>query len=371
MLGGGLVPGSAVLIGGDPGIGKSTILLQALAKLAEKNEVSYISGEESVAQVSMRAKRLGYENADIKLAAANSVGRIIASFTKENMPDVLVIDSIQTMFIENIESAPGTVTQVRSCSNELIKFAKTNNIALFIVGHVTKEGTLAGPRVLEHMVDTVLYFEGERGHNFRILRSVKNRFGPADEIGVFEMQGEGLAEVTNPSELFLSERGEEASGSVVFAGIEGSRPVLVEIQALVSDSFMSNPRRAVVGWDSARLAMLLAVLQSRAGISFAEKEVYLNVAGGLKITEPAADLAVVAALLSAQTGKVFPSDKIVFGEVGLSGLVRKVSRADARIKEASKLGFASAMAPKDKNNKGDLQIKEIKNIGDLLEYFAT
>ncbi len=346
VLGGGLVPGSGILIGGDPGIGKSTLLLQMTASLGKAGiACSYISGEESVAQIQMRAKRLGLHTPNVQLATANSVRDIFSSIDNANAPEVVIIDSIQTMFIDSIESAPGTVTQVRASSNELIKLAKKRHIAMLLVGHVTKDGQIAGPRVLEHMVDTVLYFEGDRGHPFRILRAVKNRFGATDEIGVFSMTDKGLAEVENPSALFLSQRAEPVSGSVVFAGMEGSRPMLVEIQALVAPSPLATPRRAVVGWDSNRLSMILAVLEARCGITFSNKEVYLNVAGGLRINEPAADLAAVAALLSAINDIPFAEDAVVFGEVGLSGEVRPVSRMDARLKEAEKLGFHHAYFP--------------------------
>ena len=345
VLGGGLVPGSAILIGGDPGIGKSTLLLQATAAFASSGlSTVYISGEESEAQVRLRAKRLGLEKSPVALAAATNVRDILASLETQK-PKVAVIDSVQTLFLDNLDSAPGTVAQVRAASHELIKLAKKRGMALFLVGHVTKEGQIAGPRVLEHMVDTVLYFEGDRGHQFRILRAVKNRFGGTDEIGVFEMTDKGLSEVANPSSLFLSERGKPTSGSVVFAGMEGTRPMLVEIQALLAPSTMATPRRAVVGWDSARLAMLLAVLEARCGIPLHDKEVYLNVAGGLRISEPAADMAVAAALLSALIDVPLPEDLVVFGEVGLSGQTRTVSRMDARLKEAEKLGFGRAWLP--------------------------
>ncbi len=352
VLGGGLVPGSAILIGGDPGIGKSTILLQAVAALSAQGvPTTYISGEESVAQIQLRAARLGLSTPHVQLASANSVRDILASIDGPNGPQVVIIDSIQTMFVDSIESAPGTVTQVRASSNELIKLAKRRNICLLLVGHVTKDGQIAGPRVLEHMVDTVLYFEGDRGHQFRILRSVKNRFGATDEIGVFAMTDQGLQQVDNPSALFLSERDQPVSGSVVFAGMEGSRPMLVEIQALVAPSPLATPRRAVVGWDSNRLAMILAVLEARCGIPFADKEVYLNVAGGLRIGEPAADLAVAAALLSALNDVPFAPQSVVFGEIGLSGEVRPVGRTDLRLKEAEKLGFSQAFCALPKGGK--------------------
>ena len=353
VLGGGLVQGGAVLIGGDPGIGKSTLLLQLVAALAKQNHrAMYFSGEESLAQIQMRAVRLGLADAPVELGTANSVRDIIASLDKSGGVDVVIIDSIQTMFVDNIDSAPGTVSQVRASANELVRYAKKRNIAMILVGHVTKDGQIAGPRVLEHMVDCVLYFEGERGHVFRILRTVKNRFGATDEIGVFEMMGSGLQEVANPSSLFLSERDEAVSGSAVFAGMEGTRPVLSEIQALVSNSNMATPRRAVVGWDSARLAMVLAVLESRAGVKFSDREVYLNVTGGLKIAEPAADAAVAAALLSAVFDTALPSSSVFFGEIGLSGEVRAVSRQPLRLKETEKLGFKRAYGP-PLRSKGD------------------
>ncbi len=346
VLGGGLVAGSAVLIGGDPGIGKSTLLLQAAAAMAKAGaDVVYVSGEEAPAQIQMRAARLGLGEAPIKLAAETNVRDILATLEGGTPADVVVIDSIQTMFVDVLESAPGTVAQVRASAQELIRFAKRRGAALFLVGHVTKDGQIAGPRVLEHMVDTVLYFEGERGHQYRILRSVKNRFGGTEEIGVFEMTDAGLRQVANPSSLFLGERRTPVSGAAVFAGIEGSRPVLVEIQALVAPSPLATPRRAVVGWDGARLAMILAVLERRAGLALAAREVYLNVAGGLRIVEPAADLAAAAALISSAGDVAVPDKSVFFGEIGLSGEVRPVSKPGARLREAAKLGFARAFAP--------------------------
>jgi DNA repair protein RadA/Sms len=345
VLGGGLVAASATLVGGDPGIGKSTLLLQAAASFARAGlNVVYISGEEATAQVRMRAHRLGLGDASVKLAAETNLRDILTTLDKER-PDLAIIDSIQTMWLDTVDSAPGSVSQVRASAHELVTFAKRRGVSVMLVGHVTKDGQIAGPRVVEHMVDTVLYFEGERGHQFRILRSVKNRFGPADEIGVFEMTGAGLAEVPNPSALFLGDRDEPASGSVVFAGIEGTRPVLVEIQALVAPSTLSQPRRAVVGWDSGRLSMILAVLEARVGISFQGLDVYLNIAGGMRISEPAADLAVAAALLSAREDIALPKDCVVFGELSLSGALRPVVQAENRLKEARKLGFSSAIAP--------------------------
>jgi DNA repair protein RadA/Sms len=346
VTGGGLVAGSAILVGGDPGIGKSTLLLQAVASLAKASTCVYITGEEAVDQVRLRAHRLGLSSASVKLAAATNTRDIVASLEAGPSPDVVVIDSIQTMFADTVDSAPGTVTQVRTCAHELIQVAKRRGFALFLVGHVTKEGTLAGPRVLEHMVDTVLYFEGDRGHQFRILRAVKNRFGPTDEIGVFEMTDLGLQEVANPSALFLAERRGNVSGSCVFAGLEGTRPVLVEIQALVAPTSFGTPRRAVVGWDMARLNMIIAVLEARSGVALGSNDVYLNVAGGLRIQEPAADLAVAAALMSALSGDPVPADTVVFGEIGLSGEVRPVAQREVRLKEAGKLGFKTAWAPR-------------------------
>lgn len=345
VLGGGLVPASAVLVGGDPGIGKSTLLLQAAARFAAQGLTCiYISGEEAGAQVRMRARRLGLDTAPVKLASATSLRDILTTLEAER-PGLVVIDSVQTIWADTVGSTPGSVAQVRAAAHELTTFAKRRGAAVILVGHVTKDGQIAGPRVVEHMVDTVLYFEGERGHQFRILRAVKNRFGPTDEIGVFEMTGRGLQEVANPSELFLSGRGDPAPGSVVFAGIEGTRPVLVEMQALVAPTPHAQPRRAVVGWDGARLAMILAVLEARCGIPFAGLDVYLNVAGGIRINEPAADLAVAAALLSAREDAALPAETAVFGEISLSGALRPVSQTENRLKEARKLGFTSAIVP--------------------------
>ena len=345
VLGGGLVSSSAILVGGDPGIGKSTLLLQAAAQFANAGlKTIYVSGEEANAQVRMRAKRLGLADAPVKLAAETNLRNILTTLEVEK-PQLVIIDSIQTMWSDTVDSAPGSVSQVRSAAHELTTFAKRNGISVVLVGHVTKDGQIAGPRVVEHMVDTVLYFEGERGHQFRILRAVKNRFGPSDEIGVFEMTGRGLSQVTNPSALFLSERGEPSPGSVVFAGVEGTRPVLVELQALVAPSPHSQPRRTVVGWDGGRLAMILAVLESRCGIPFTGLDVYLNVAGGMKISEPAADLAVAAALVSAREDSALPDGAVVFGEISLSGALRPAPQTENRLKEAQKLGFTSAIAP--------------------------
>src|SRR6187549_1015485 len=346
-IGGGIVPGSAMLLGGDPGIGKSTLLLQVAAELANAGrKVVYVSGEEAVDQVRLRAIRLGLGGAPVQLAAATSVRDILTTVTTGEPPALLVIDSIQTMHSDLIEGAPGTVSQVRASAQELVRFAKERGTAVALVGHVTKDGTIAGPRVLEHMVDTVLSFEGERSHQYRILRALKNRFGGTDEIGVFAMESEGLTEVPNPSALFLTQRGEPVSGTSVFPALEGSRPVLVEIQALtVRLASGATPRRAAVGWDSGRLAMILAVLEARCGLSFGTTEVYLNVAGGYRLTDPAADLAVAAALVSALSERPIPSEAIVLGEIALSGEIRPVAHAALRLKEAAKLGFERAWAP--------------------------
>ena len=367
VLGGGLVPSSALLVGGDPGIGKSTLLLQAAARFAQAGlKTIYVSGEEASAQVRMRAQRLGLGDAPVQLAAATNLRDILTTLEVEK-PQLVVIDSIQTMWADNVDSAPGSVSQVRAAAHELTTFAKTRNMSVILVGHVTKDGQIAGPRVVEHMVDTVLYFEGERGHQFRILRAVKNRFGPADEIGVFEMTGSGLAEVVNPSALFLSERGQPSPGSVVFAGVEGTRPLLVEFQALVAPSPHSQPRRSVVGWDGGRLAMILAVLEARCGIPFTGLDVYLNVAGGMKVTEPAADLAVAAALLSAREDAALPKETVIFGEISLSGALRPVSQTENRLKEAQKLGFTAAIAPSGGKPGGDGGMK-LTRMGDLTAF---
>ena len=346
-LGGGIVPGSAILMGGDPGIGKSTLLLQAAAKLALSGQAAvYISGEEAAGQVRLRADRLGLAKAPIQLAAATSVRDILTTLNSMEPPALLVIDSIQTMHSDQIEGAPGTVSQVRASAFELIRYAKENGVALVLVGHVTKDGSIAGPRVLEHMVDVVLSFEGERSHQYRILRSLKNRFGPVDEIGVFAMEGEGLTEVGNPSTLFLSGREQPVAGSAVFPAIEGTRPVLVEIQALIVRlASGATPRRAVVGWDSGRMAMLLAVLEARCGLNFSSAEVYLNIAGGYRLSDPAADVAVAAALVSALADRPLPADSVWFGEVSLAGEVRQVAHSGLRLRESAKLGFDRAFGP--------------------------
>jgi DNA repair protein RadA/Sms len=376
VTGGGFVRGSVLLMAGDPGIGKSTLLIQAAAALAKSGQRAvYISGEEAVAQVRLRAERLGLADAAVELAAETSVEDIIATMSEGKPPRLIVIDSIQTMWTEMVESAPGTVTQVRGAAQALIRFAKRSGAAIILVGHVTKDGQIAGPRVVEHMVDAVLSFEGDGAHQFRILRAVKNRFGPTDEIGVFEMTGAGLREVPNPSELFLSERDLGSPGTVVFAGIEGTRPLLVEIQALVAPTSLGTPRRSVVGWDSSRLSMVLAVLEAHCGVKLGGYDVYLNVAGGLRIQEPAADLAAAAALVSSLAGAALPAEAVYFGEISLSGAVRPVAQSAARLKEAAKLGFTRAFAPEtargEAGAEGGLALTAIGSLTDLVADIAA
>jgi DNA repair protein RadA/Sms len=376
VTGGGFVRGSVLLMAGDPGIGKSTLLIQAAAALAKSGHRSvYISGEEAVAQVRLRAERLGLAGTAVELASETSVEDIIATLSQGKTPRLIVIDSIQTMWTDAVESAPGTVTQVRASAQTLIRFAKRSGAAVILVGHVTKDGQIAGPRVVEHMVDAVLSFEGEGSHQFRILRAVKNRFGPTDEIGVFEMTGAGLREVPNPSELFLSERDLGSPGTVVFAGIEGTRPLLVEIQALVAPTSLGTPRRSVVGWDSSRLSMVLAVLEAHCGVKLGGYDVYLNVAGGLRIQEPAADLAAAAALVSSLAGAALPAEAVYFGEVSLSGAIRPVAQAAARLKEAAKLGFTRAFAPEagrgETGSESSLAMNPIGNLTDLVADIAA
>jgi DNA repair protein RadA/Sms len=370
VTGGGLVPGSALLVGGDPGIGKSTLLLQALGKYAENGgHAIYISGEEAMAQVRMRAARMDLANAPLALGAATNVEDILATLESGKAPGIIVIDSIQTLWTGALDAAPGTIAQVRTASFDLVRYAKASGAALLLVGHVTKDGQIAGPKAVEHLVDAVIYFEGERGHHFRVLRAVKNRFGPTDEIGVFEMTGKGLAEVANPSALFLGDRHSAAPGTAVFAGLEGTRPLLCEIQALVAASSYGTPRRAVVGWDTGRLAMILAVLDARAGVGIGGSDVYLNIAGGLKIAEPAADLAAAAALVSSFGGEALPRDSVFFGEISLSGDVRPVPQAELRLKEAAKLGFKQAFVPRGTPAFGaGLKLTEICSVADLLAF---
>jgi len=346
VTGGGIVPGSALLIGGEPGIGKSTLLIQLGAAFARAGRRAvYFSGEEAAAQVRLRAERLGLSDAPLLLACETNLANILATLAEGRRPDLVVVDSVQTLWADGLEAAPGTVSQVRAATQSLIRYAKAQGAALVLVGHVTKDGQIAGPKVIEHMVDTVLYFEGDRGHAFRILRAAKNRFGATEEIGVFEMAAAGLREVANPSELFLGDRLGATPGSAVLAGMEGTRPILVEIQALVVASGLGTPRRAVVGWDANRLAMLLAVIDARCGVSFAQHDVYLNVAGGLKITEPATDLAAAAALLSSISNVALPAQRVYFGEISLSGAVRPAGHMLARLKEADKLGFKEVILP--------------------------
>lgn len=374
VAGGGFVPGSGVLIGGDPGIGKSTLLLQALASLARTGaRVIYVSGEEAIAQVRLRAQRLGLDDANVLLATETNVSDILATLNEGEPPAIAVIDSIQTLWSPVIEAAPGTVSQLKAGSEALVRYAKQKGTAMLLVGHVTKDGQIAGPKVIEHMVDTVLYFEGDRGHQYRILRAVKNRFGPTDEIGVFEMSDGGLKEVTNPSKLFMGTSDRPTPGTAIFAGMEGTRPLLMEVQALVSPSPLGTPRRTTVGWDSNRLSMILAVLEARTGVIIGANDVYLNVAGGLKVREPAADLAVAAALLSSLTGTVIPHGTAVFGEVALSGAIRPVGQTEARLKEAQKLGLREAViaaATEQASVKG-LKVKSIETISDLVAWTAA
>ena len=369
VTGGGLVPASALLIGGEPGVGKSTLILQALAAYAKQGgRAVYISGEEAMDQVRLRAQRMGLSDAPVQLGSATNVEDILTTLEKGPTPGIVVIDSIQTIWTSSLDAAPGTIAQVRTASLDLVRWAKASGTALLLIGHVTKEGQIAGPKQVEHLVDAVLYFEGERGHHFRVLRSVKNRFGATDEIGVFEMTGSGLAEVSNPSALFLGDRTGTSPGTAVFAGIEGSRPLLIEIQALVAPAGYGSPRRAVVGWDSGRLAMILAVLDARAGLGISSHDIYLNVAGGLKVSEPAADLAAAAALISSFSGKPLPKEAVFFGEISLSGDIRPAPQAELRLREAAKLGFTRPVVPKGVKTGGQagLTLESMAHVGDLV-----
>ena len=372
VLGGGIVAGSLMLVGGDPGIGKSTLLLQVCKNLAEDNhEVLYISGEESLKQIKIRAQRIGEFKDTLSLLCETSLSEI-EEIVKSKKPEVVIIDSIQTMYNENISAAPGSVSQVRESTGTLMMLAKTLGIAIFIVGHVTKEGVVAGPRVLEHMVDTVLYFEGDRHASYRILRGVKNRFGSTNEIGVFEMQGNGLREVTNPSEFMLNGKPVGASGSVVTCSLEGTRPILVEIQALVSDTSFQIPRRTTVGIDFNRVNLLLAVLEKRAGMQLGGCDAYVNLTGGMRLSEPSIDLAVIAALVSSYRNQVIDEHTIIFGEVGLTGEVRGVAQADVRIKEAEKMGFTRCIVPKSncdtiKELKPNIEVVGVAGIIELMD----
>ena len=346
VIGGGFVSGSVTLIGGDPGIGKSTLLLQLVGNLSKKDEQCiYVSGEESLSQIKMRADRLGIKDSNIQFASVTNASDIATTIISIKTRSILIIDSIQTMYLPQLDSSPGTVTQVRACTHELIIAAKKTNSILILIGHVTKDGTIAGPRVLEHMVDTVLYFEGDNNFQYRVLRSIKNRFGPTNEIGVFEMLQVGLKEIINPSKLFLSDRQKNVSGSAIFAGLEGTRPILIEVQALVMPSSLASPRRTIVGWDTARLSMLSAVLESRCKIHLSNMDIFLNIAGGIKIFEPAADLAVAAAIISSVKDIPISFSSVFFGEIGLSGEIRKVNQPELRIKEAAKLGFDNIILP--------------------------
>jgi DNA repair protein RadA/Sms len=368
VCGGGVVPGSALLVGGDPGIGKSTLILQAMAAYAKAGgRAVYISGEEAMAQVRLRAARMELGEAPVALGSATCVEDILATLEAGPPPGIVAIDSIQTIWTSALEAAPGTIAQVRTASFDLVRYAKSTGAAVILVGHVTKDGQIAGPKAVEHLVDAVLYFEGERGHHFRLLRAVKNRFGPTDEIGVFEMTGKGLAEVPNPSALFLGDRSSLSPGTAVFAGIEGTRPLLMEIQALVAATGYGTPRRAVVGWDTGRLAMILAVLDARGGLGLSGHDVYLNVAGGLKIGEPAADLASAAALISSIHGRALPKDSVFFGEISLSGDIRPAPQAELRLREAAKLGFSRAIVPAGTKMDGSgMRLSEVGDIAELL-----
>ncbi len=372
VLGGGIVAGSLVLVGGDPGIGKSTLLLQTCREIVNKGKkVLYITGEESKGQIKMRAERLGAFSGELLLLCETNLD-LIEDVVNKHKPEIIVIDSIQTMYKEDITSAPGSVGQVREATAALMRMAKSTGITIFIIGHVTKEGMVAGPRVLEHMVDTVLYFEGDNHASYRVLRAVKNRFGSTNEIGVFEMQGSGLAEVKNPSEYMLNGRPEGEPGSVVSASIEGTRPILVEVQALISRTNFNMPRRTAAGTDYNRVNLLMAVLEKRLGIQLGDCDAYVNVAGGMRVTEPALDLAIVTAILSSFRNITISSNTILFGEMGLTGEIRAVNMADQRVAEAAKMGFEICILPQA--NKGKLKAPEgmkligVRNIQEVLEY---
>ena len=371
VLGGGLVPGGVVLIGGDPGIGKSTLLLQALAALSQRTKVLYVSGEESAPQVALRARRLGVEGRQVRLMAEIALERILAALENER-PQVAVIDSIQTLYSGELQSAPGSVAQVRECAAQLTRAAKRSGVSLVLVGHVTKEGALAGPRVLEHMVDTVLYFEGDPHSSFRLVRAVKNRYGAVNELGVFAMTDRGLRGVANPSALFLSQHDAQVPGSCVLVTQEGTRPLLVEIQALVDTAHVPNPRRLAIGLEPQRLALLLAVLHRHAGIATFDQDVFVNAVGGVRIEEPAADLAVLSAIVSSIRNKALPRGLVAFGEVGLAGEVRPAPRGQERLREAAKLGFSLAIIPKANAPKRPIEgmaIVAVDRLAEALERF--
>lgn len=371
VLGGGIVPGSLVLIGGDPGIGKSTLLLQVSSQIAEKQlPVLYVSGEESVQQTKLRADRLQVASNSLYVVSETNLN-MIRQHIESLKPSLVIIDSIQTIYREEVTSAPGSVTQVRECTSELMKLAKNNGIPIFIVGHVTKEGAIAGPRMLEHMVDAVLYFEGERHHTYRILRSVKNRFGSTNEMGIFEMKEQGLREVLNPSEIFLEERSQGTSGSTVVASMEGTRPVLVEIQALISPSSFGNPRRMATGIDNNRISLLMAVLEKRVGLMLQNQDAYIKVAGGVKLDEPAIDLAIAISIASSFRDQSTRPDDIFIGEVGLTGEIRRVSRIEQRVQEAAKLGFKRVICSQNNlegwNPPKNIQVIGVKTVQEALK----
>ena len=373
VLGGGIVPGSVVLIGGDPGIGKSTLVLQMLRQVSElRGKALYVTGEESPAQIKMRAQRLGVKAEHLYVLAETSLDEIIRAADGLE-PQVLVVDSVQTVFTSELPSAPGSVGQVREVSGRLMLHAKKTGMPTFLIGHVTKDGAIAGPRVLEHIVDTVLYFEGDKGHSFRILRAVKNRFGSTNEIGVFEMKESGLAEVANPSEIFLAERPADATGSVVVSSLEGSRPILAELQALVAPSKLTMPRRTCIGVDYNRVSLLLAVLEKRVGMQLMGMDVFVNIVGGLKIDEPAVDLGIIAAVASSFRERPIAAQTVVMGEVGLAGEVRAISQAEARIKDAAKLGFKRCVLPAlnvekmDKASKNKMELLGVRSVDEAME----
>jgi DNA repair protein RadA/Sms len=370
VLGGGVVPGSVILVGGDPGIGKSTLVIQMLAVVAaRRGKVLYVSGEESVQQIKMRAKRLEALHPAVFLATENRVEAVL-EMARAMQPALLAIDSIQTLYTEDFPSAPGNVTQVRETAARLVSMAKTDQVPVVLIGHVTKEGAIAGPRILEHMVDTVLYFEGDRGHVYRILRTVKNRYGSTNEVGVFEMKAEGLVEVANPSEIFLAERSLDVSGSVILPSMEGSRPILVEVQALVSPTNYGTPRRTAIGADPQRLALLAAVLEKKAGLILYQNDIFLNIAGGIRIEEPALDLGVVCAVASSLLNKAVASTTVVCGEVGLAGEVRAVGQIEMRLQEAARLGFSRLILPRSNGERIKGKVKmplEIQSVGSIAE----
>lgn len=368
VLGGGLVPGSVILLGGDPGIGKSTLLLQSVASISQQVKTLYVTGEESLQQVSMRAHRLGLTNLAVRMLVATNLESVLA-IAQQERPEIIVIDSIQTMYTEQLQSAPGAVAQVRECAAQLVRFAKQTQTIMFLIGHVTKEGVLAGPRILEHMVDTVLYFEGEAGQRYRLIRAIKNRYGAVNELGVFAMTDRGLREVANPSAIFLSQHEQAVPGSVIMVTLEGSRPLLVEVQALVDTSHVNNPRRVAVGFEHNRLAMLLAVLHRHGGIATFDQDVFANVVGGVRVTETGADLPVLLAVVSSLKNKRLPQDLVVFGEVGLAGEIRPVPNGQERLSEAAKHGYKRAIVPAanaPRKEAGAMEIIAVKTVDEAL-----